>query len=95
MAHILDTRVIQITPLPLTIRAGAVLLGRVLRGIGFEPSDFVKRLAQPIINRSVDISKARRELGFSPIALDTGIRQTVTWFTQRQAIEEGPRTDGR
>ena len=80
VAHVLNRRVVQITPFPGAIRAGAGLLGGVMHGIGSEPSRFVKRLANPVVNRAVDISKARRELGFEPVGLEAGVRETVDWF---------------
>jgi nucleoside-diphosphate-sugar epimerase len=95
VADALKSHVVQITPFPSIIRGGAVLLDAAMNGIGLEPSHVVRRLAQPIVNRAVDISKARRELGFKPVSLEAGIRETVNWFNGLQSIEEGLHTDAR
>jgi nucleoside-diphosphate-sugar epimerase len=42
------------------------------------PPAVLQRLARPRVNRTVDIQKARRLLGFEPVTLDWGLDQTVT-----------------
>jgi nucleoside-diphosphate-sugar epimerase len=42
-------------------------------------SSALERMQQPIINRSVDISLARRALGFAPSPLVESIDATIDW----------------
>lgn len=80
VARALDRRVTQVTPLPRAVRTGARLLESGMRAIGLESAPLVTRLASPIVNRSIDTSKARRQLGFEPLPLEAGVRATVDWF---------------
>jgi nucleoside-diphosphate-sugar epimerase len=44
------------------------------------------RLTRPIINRSVDTSKARRLLGFEPYPFEQGIDDTIAWARQEHRL---------
>jgi nucleoside-diphosphate-sugar epimerase len=43
------------------------------------------RLAIPVVNRAVDITKARRVLGFTPVPLERGLDETAAWVRAESA----------
>jgi nucleoside-diphosphate-sugar epimerase len=53
-----------------------------MRLVGTAPTPVIARVSAPIVNRAVDITKARGQLGFEPISLEAGVRETVDWFTR-------------
>jgi nucleoside-diphosphate-sugar epimerase len=50
---------------------------RALRLARRRVPDSIERMSRPYINRSLDTALAMRLLGFEPIDLDTGLRQTT------------------
>jgi nucleoside-diphosphate-sugar epimerase len=82
VARAMNHHIAQLT-LPRITRAGASLCRIAMQGIGLTPVPVLDRLARPIVNRAVDNSKARRELGFAPIDLEQGVKTTVEWFSRQ------------
>jgi nucleoside-diphosphate-sugar epimerase len=62
-------------------RVGVAVLGQ----FGGAPAA-LERLTRPIINRSVDTSKARRLLGFEPYPFEQGIDDTIEWARQERRL---------
>jgi nucleoside-diphosphate-sugar epimerase len=73
---------------PLQISAPAwsrQVAGTVARAwqVAGTPPGVLQRLSRPRINRTVDIGKARRLLGFEPVTLEWGLDQTVAELRER------------
>lgn len=83
IGRILGRRVVQVTPVPRAVRAGARALQGAAAFLGRPPSERVARLATPLINRAVDTSKARQLLGFEPVPLEESIRKAVDSFRRK------------
>ncbi len=67
--------------------AAAAVIESVFKPFGIEPPIHRRRLHWFKQNRSFDISKARRDLGYQPrIDLESGLRQTGEWYRQQQLI---------
>jgi nucleoside-diphosphate-sugar epimerase len=54
------------------------------------PPAVIQRLSRAHVNRTVNIEKARRLLGFEPVTLDWGLDQTVTGLRARGRLPERP-----
>jgi nucleoside-diphosphate-sugar epimerase len=63
---------------------GAAMVARTWGRFGAPPA-MVSRHARAWINRSVDIAKARRLLGFQPVPLEWGLDQTVAGIRLAEA----------
>jgi len=46
----------------------------------------IERLTRSVVNRSVDISKARRLLGFEPYSLELGLDHTIEWARRERLL---------
>ena len=57
---------------------------RACAGLGLRAGR-LERLAMPLVNRAVDIDKARRLLGFVPVPLEQGLDETAIALHLRQA----------
>jgi nucleoside-diphosphate-sugar epimerase len=67
--------------------AAAAVIEALYKPFGAEPPIHRRRLHWFRQNRSFDIGKARRELGYEPrVDLDTGLRRTGEWYRQQQLI---------
>ncbi len=65
------------------LRAAAVACEAVCKPLGITPPIFPRRVDWFRQNRSFDIGKARRLLGYEPrVDLPTGLRQTAEWYTK-------------
>jgi nucleoside-diphosphate-sugar epimerase len=63
--------------------AGAVASG--WSATGRVPPSRLARLAVPVVNRAVDITLARRVLGFTPLPLERGLDETAAWVRSERA----------
>jgi nucleoside-diphosphate-sugar epimerase len=66
-------------------RALVSVLAATMRSFG-HPVSRLERLTSPVINRSIDCSKARRLLGFEPYPLDEGIDATISWARKERLL---------
>ena len=62
----------------------AAMVSRIWRSVGTPPAR-LDRLSRTVINRAVDIEKARRLLGFDPIPLGAGLEQTAMEIRRNRA----------
>jgi nucleoside-diphosphate-sugar epimerase len=85
VAQRLNRRVVQLQ-LPAGAGRAAGVIERAARLIGVPAPRQLSRLAQPIVNRAVDISKAQRMLGFGPVPLEAGIMDTIDWFHRERLL---------
>jgi nucleoside-diphosphate-sugar epimerase len=81
----LGVRVHQVQ-IPLRFTRGVAMMAlagarRVYRG----PTG-LERLTCAVINRSLDITKARRLLGFQPHSLEIGIDETIAWARRERLL---------
>lgn len=81
IARLLGVRVRQLQVPPGPARAAARI---GLRAIGHSAA--LRRMAQPFVNRSVDITRARRLLGFEPSPLDESIERTIAWARRENRL---------
>lgn len=78
--------------------AAAAAVELVYKPLPLEPPIFRRRLDWFRQNRSFDISKARRELGYTPaVDLPTGLAATAAWYRTHGIIKPSrrPRLEGR
>ena len=75
----LGVRVTQRALPGVVARAIVVPLALALRALGRPAPALFTRLGRRVVNRAVDTSKARRLLGFEPLALERGLDETVAW----------------
>lgn len=47
------------------------------------------RLRRPLVNRAVDTSRAREKLGFTPMALESGLDETIEWARREGLLGGG------
>lgn len=66
-------------------RAAACGVMRVSRFFGRRPS-LIDRLTRTTLNRTVDIGKAERLLGFVPLPLEAGIDATIAWARRERLL---------
>jgi nucleoside-diphosphate-sugar epimerase len=78
LADRLGVRVHQLRLPNQPIRATACRILRMSRQLGASPA-FIARLTRTFVNRTVDTSKAKRILGFSPLPIEVGIDETIAW----------------
>jgi dihydroflavonol-4-reductase len=71
-------------PSPLTRAVASVGLGAARR-FRYRPA-VLERLTYAVVNRSVDIGRARRLLGFEPQSLEVGIDETIAWARQERLL---------
>jgi 2-alkyl-3-oxoalkanoate reductase len=70
---------------PAHVAAG--IIETVCKPLGVEPPIHRRRLHWFLQNRSFDIGKARRELGYVPrVDLESGLRRTGAWYRQQKLI---------
>lgn len=83
---------VKIRHLPFTpLRAAAVVCEAVCKPIGVSPPLFPRRVDWFRQNRSFDIGKARRMLGYEPrVDLATGLRQTAEWYERWGYLKGSP-----
>lgn len=67
---------------PRWTRQIAAFTARAVRSVGRRHAP-IERLSRAWINRAVSIEKARRLLGFEPLALESGLNQTATELRRR------------
>jgi len=81
VARALDVQVrIPHYPLPLVIGLGHVA-EKVCRPLGLSPPIFPRRVDWFRQNRAFDITRAKRELGYTArVDLDVGLRRTADWY---------------
>ncbi len=81
----IDVRFVHLPFWP--IYAAAVVCEVVYKPLPFEPPLFRRRVDWFRQHRSFDISKAKRELGYSPaVDLPTGLRKTAEWYKENGYI---------
>lgn len=75
---------VKIRHLPFApLRAAAVVCEAMCKPLGITPPIFPRRVDWFRQNRSFDISKARRMLGYEPrVDLPAGLKQTGEWYTR-------------
>ena len=76
--RLLGRRIRQVVP-PAWIASIAARARHSLWPRGAAPA-WVARISTPLVNRSLDIDRACRVLGFSPAPLEDSIRETIAWF---------------
>jgi nucleoside-diphosphate-sugar epimerase len=57
---------------------------RFTRGVAMMAG--LESLARPVVNRSLDITKARHLLGFEPHPLEVGIDETIAWARRERLL---------
>jgi nucleoside-diphosphate-sugar epimerase len=67
----------------------SVVCEAVCKPFGLKPPLFPRRADWFRKTRAFDISKARREIGYSPrVDLDEGLRRTAQWYVERGLLEK-------
>src|SRR5213079_1725908 len=59
---------------------------RAFHAAQVDAPDLVARWSQPILNKSVDIAKARAVLGFAPRPLEITVDETIEWFRRERML---------
>jgi dihydroflavonol-4-reductase len=85
LASRLGVRVHQLQVPVRATRAVACAGVAVTRVFG-QPPPTLERLTRPVLNRTLDITKARRLLGFEPHPLETGIDETIAWARRERLL---------
>jgi nucleoside-diphosphate-sugar epimerase len=66
------------------VMGAAIVCESLCRPLGIEPPLHRRRVGFFTVNRAVDVSKARRILGYrSTVSLDEGLRRTAAWYESK------------
>lgn len=71
----------------LLAKIGVGLIESLSRIFNFTPPFNLKRIESITANRFYDISKAKKELGYKPIQLMTGIKQSIDWYKKNGYLD--------
>ncbi len=72
-------------PVPV-LKVAAGILAPLARVFGFTPLIAPGQLSFLLWDAHVDASKARRELGFQPMALDDGVTRTLAFLREQKLV---------
>ncbi|MCK4765939.1 MAG: NAD-dependent epimerase/dehydratase family protein [Candidatus Aminicenantes bacterium] len=88
IAEILDSRVSKIHIPLFPVYAAAFLCEILCKPFGIQPPLYRRRLDFFTKDRAFDISKARKELGYSPqVSLREGLTRTAQWYKENGLLD--------